>query len=150
MPFSYRFHHLLRLAEHEEEEVRRRLAMKDGQIAAAEAEIRKIQLERQHGLEAKAVDLIAGAMERVRLYPAYFLRLQNREDFQNEELERLRKQREKIAQELAEKRQTRKTYEKIRERDEAVFKKQEQRRDQKNMDEFASRLTRPFAEENHA
>ncbi len=150
MPFSYRFQHLLRLAEHEEEEVRRRLAVKDGQIAAVEAEIRKIQLERQLGLEAKAVDLLAGAMEKVRLYPAYFLRLQNREDYQNEELERLRKQREKIAQEMAEKRQVRKTYEKIRERDENLYKKEEQRRDQKRMDEFASRLNRPLMEDSHA
>lgn len=150
MPFSYRFQHLLRLAEHEEEEVRRRLAIKEGQIAAEEAEIRKVHLERQHGLEAKAADLMAGAMERVRLYPAYFLRLQNREDFHREELERLRKQREKIAQELAEKRQTRKTYEKIRERDEGLFRKEEQRRDQKRMDEFAARLKRPSMEEEHA
>lgn len=150
MAFSYRFQHLLRLAEHEEEEVRRRLAIKEGQIAAIEVQVKQIQQERQEGLDAKAVDLLSGAMERVRLYPAYFLRLQNREDFHNEELGRLRTQRSKIAQELAEKRRARKTYEKIKERDEVIFKKAEQRRDQKNMDEFAARVNRPQREGEHA
>ena len=147
MAFSFLFQNLLKLAQHEEDEVKTRLAIKDGQIAAIDAEVERLRQARDAGLDAKAQDLLAGRMERVRMYPAYFLRLKNREEFHLEERERLVSQRNKIIAELSEKRRARKVLEKVRERDEENFRKLEQKNDQKRMDEFAAQTFRRQEEE---
>ncbi|MFZ2960521.1 MAG: flagellar export protein FliJ [Candidatus Ozemobacteraceae bacterium] len=139
MAFIYRFASLLRLALHEENQVKSRLAIKDGQIAAEEAKIKKIVDEREGAFIEQARDLTSGNMERVRMYPLYLRRLQKSQDFFEEELQRLRLQREKILVELSAKRRARMIFEKLRERDEKRYKKLELKQDQKRMDEFAAR-----------
>ncbi|OIP25312.1 hypothetical protein AUK22_08155 [bacterium CG2_30_54_10] len=141
MAFSFRFNQMLNLASHEEAEVKRRLAIKDGQIADIEAKIARNVEEYSGGLEEKAHDLLAGRMERIRLYYPFLLRLQKAREYHLEEKERLVAQREKIIAELAEKRRVRKTYEKIRERDENAYRKEQLRLDQKRLDSFTNRPT---------
>ena len=139
MGFKFRLQSLLRFAEREEDEVKKRLAIKDGQIAAEEATIRKLQGEIDTAIDGQAQALIAGNIQFVRLYPLYIKRLEKTREFHEDELQRLRQQREKIIAELAEKRRVRRIYEKLRERDEKRYKKNELRRDQKRMDDFAGR-----------
>lgn len=144
MAFKFRFEQLLILAVHEEKEVSRRLAIKDGQIAEIDLRIGKLRQEYDSALDDKVLDLQRGNMERLRMYPAYLQRLQRQQEFEEEERERLVKQREKILEELTSKRQTRMTYEKVKERDAARFRKEQMRLDQKRMDDFAGR--RPNAD----
>ncbi|MBF0500758.1 MAG: flagellar export protein FliJ [Candidatus Riflebacteria bacterium] len=139
MAFVYRFATLLRLALHEEGEVKNRLAVKDGQIAAEEAKIQKVVKEREEAFADQARDLMTGSMERIRMYPLYLQRLGKTQAFYEDELQRLRSQRQKILNDLAEKRRRRKIFEKLRERDEKRYQKKELKRDQKQMDEFAAR-----------
>lgn len=140
MGFKYRFKQLLQICIHEENEVKNRLAEKDGQIAEANLAIGKLKDEHQQGLEQKGDDLRAGNMVKVRMYDAYFLRLRRTWEFHEEELERLERQRERIVEELVEKRKNRNTYEKIRERDEKVWKKEQLKIEQKRLDEFGNRM----------
>ncbi len=147
MAFRFKFDQLLRLAVHNETEVKTRLAIKEGQIAEIDSMIANLESEYANGVEEKVQDLLAGRMERVRMYAVYFQRLLNTKEFHREERVRLVSQRDKILAELMEKRRVRKTYEKIREREEKKFVKKEQARDQKRMDDFATRLNPPQVEE---
>jgi len=140
MAFVFRFQKVLEICIHEENEVKTRLAQKDGQIAAVKAEIKKFKDEYAVALEHKAADLQAGEMMRVQMYPAYLTRLQRAWEFQEEELERLEKQRQKIFDELMIKRRNRMTYEKMREKDEAAYKKEMLKKEQKRLDEYGNRL----------
>lgn len=143
MAFKFRFQQLLNIALHDEDAVKARLAVKDGQIAEAEAQINKYIEEYKEALEAKAIDLLAGRMDQVRMYPLFLARLANARSFYEEERDRLREQRAKIIVELNEKRRVRKTYERILERDRKRYVTIEQKRDQKRLDDFASRIGRP-------
>ena len=142
MAFRFKFEHLLRLALHNESEVKTRLALKDGQIAQVDQTLAKNKEDYEMAMDEKAADLIAGRMEKTRMYFAYFIRLEKAKEYFLEERGRLVTQREKIVQELAEKRRVRKVYEKLKERHETRFQKAELKRDQKLMDEFASRAGR--------
>ncbi|HEY9069274.1 MAG TPA: flagellar export protein FliJ [Candidatus Ozemobacteraceae bacterium] len=142
MAFKFRFQQLLKIAQHEEDAVKARLAVKDGQIAEAEMQIDKYIREYGEALEAKAIDLLAGRMDQVRMYPLFLSRLMNSRSFYEEERDRLREQRAKILLELNEKRRVRKTYERLLERDRKRFVTREQKLEQKRLDDFASRLGR--------
>ncbi len=142
MAFVFRFQQILQICIHEENEVKTRLAQKDGQIAAVKAEIKKFKDEYAQALEQKANDLQAGEMMRVQMYPAYLTRLQRAWEYQEEELERLEKQRQKIFDELMIKRRNRMTYEKMREKDEAAYKKEMLKKEQKRLDEYSNRIKR--------
>jgi len=142
MAFVFRFQQILEICIHEENEVKTRLAMKDGQMNAVRAEISKFKDEYAQALEQKALDLQAGEMTRVQMYPAYLTRLQRAWEYQEEELERLEKQRQKIFDELMIKRRNRMTYEKMREKDEAAYKKEMLKKEQKRLDEYGNRLKR--------
>ena len=142
MAFRFRFQQLLNIAIHDEDAVKARLAVKDGQIAEAEAQIQKYIDEYNIGLEAKAIDLLAGRMDQVRMYPLFLARLANARSFYEEERDRLLEQRAKIVAELNEKRRIRKTYERILERDRKRYVTREQKLEQKRLDDFASRLGR--------
>ena len=144
MGFTFRFASLLRFAEHEEDAVKQRLAIKDGQISAEEASIRKLQGELDVAVDGQSKALVAGNMDFIRLYPAYIRRLDKTREFHEDEIGRLRQQREKILVELAEKRRVRRIYEKLRERDEKRYIKAELKRDQKRMDDFAGRSRSSF------
>ncbi|MBF0410046.1 MAG: flagellar export protein FliJ [Candidatus Riflebacteria bacterium] len=139
MAFKFRFAAVLRLSIHQEDEVKRALSLKDGQIAEQDKNIQKVLQEENRSLQSKSEALKRGDMFVVRMFPAYMLRLKNIREFHEEEKERLLKQREKILKELTEKRRVRKIYEKLRERDEKKYMKHQQKQDQKRMDEFASR-----------
>jgi flagellar export protein FliJ len=78
----------------------------------------------------------------MQMYPAYLANIKKLREFQEEELERLIKQRERILQELIEKRKNRRTYEKLKEKDELAWQKQQQKIEQRNLDEFGGRLKR--------
>jgi|GEM_PF-746984 len=143
MAFRFRFQQLLNIAIHDEDAVKARLAIKDGQIAEAEAQVTKYICEYNEALEAKAIDLLAGRMDQVRMYPLFLARLMNARSFYEEERDRLRDQRAKILIELNEKRRVRKTYERILERDRKRYVTHEQKQDQKRLDDFATRLGRP-------
>ncbi len=139
MAFVFRFQQLLQICIHEENEVKNRLAKKDGQIAELNLEVKKLKDEYQAGLEKKSEDLLSGNMANLQFYPAYFARLRKSWEFHEEELERLHKQRERILEELVEKRKNRNTYEKMKEKDQLKFKKEQQKKEQKRLDEFGSR-----------
>lgn len=138
MAFVFRFQQILQICLHEENEVKGRLAKKDGQIAEVRSMINKFKDEYATALEQKIVDLNAGNMQKIQMYPAYLARLQNSWEYQEEELERLEKQRQKILEELMEKRRNRMTYDKMREKDEAVYKKELLKKEQKKLDEFGN------------
>ncbi len=138
MAFVFRFQQVLQIRLHEENEVKGRLAKKDGQIAEVNAQIKKFKDEYDSALEQKIVDLTAGNMQKIRMYPAYLARLQNSWEYYEEELERLEKQRQKILEELLEKRRDRMTFEKMREKDEALYKKEMLKKEQKKLDEFGN------------
>jgi flagellar export protein FliJ len=139
MPFTFKFAHLQRLAIHEEDQVKKRLAIKDGQIAEVDKQLGDLKEKVRIALDDKVQDLLEGNMAKVRMYMPYLTRLDKERDFHLEERSRLANQREKILLELAEKRQVRKTYDKLQDRHAAVFKKTELKRDQKRMDDFAGR-----------
>ncbi|MBU1108841.1 MAG: flagellar export protein FliJ [Candidatus Riflebacteria bacterium] len=139
MAFVFRFKQLLQICLYEENEVKARLAKKDGQINETKAEIKKFKDEYDQGLEHKAVDLLSGDMMRVQMYPAYLARLQRSWEYHEEELERLEKQRQKIFDELMIKRRSRMTYEKMQEKDEAAYKKEMLKKEQKKLDEYGNR-----------
>lgn len=150
MAFVFRFQQILEICIHEENEVKTRLAMKDGQINAVKAEISKFKDEYAQALEQKALDLQAGEMMRVQMYPAYLTRLQRAWEYQEEELERLEKQRQKIFDELMIKRRNRMTYEKMREKDEAAYKKEMLKKEQKRLDEYGNRLKKSAGDDDDA
>lgn len=139
MAFVFRFEQVLQICLHEENEVKSRLAKKDGQIAEVNAKIKKFRQEYDQALEQKVIDLSSGDMQKVQMYPAYLSRLQRSWEYEEEELERLEVQRQKILDELMEKRRNRMTYEKMREKDEAVYKKEQLKKEQKRLDEFGNR-----------
>lgn len=138
MAFVFRFQQVLQIRLHEENEVKGRLAKKDGQIAEVNAQIKKFKDEYDSALEEKIIDLTAGNMQKIRMYPAYLARLQNSWEYYEEELERLEKQRQKILEELLEKRRDRMTFDKMREKDEALYKKEMLKKEQKKLDEFGN------------
>ncbi len=140
MAFVFRFQQILQICLHEENEVKGRLAIKDGQIAETNAQIKNYKDEYDEGLVSQGLDLQAGDMQKIRMYPAYLARLQKSWEYYEEELERLQAQRQKIVDELMIKRRNRMTYEKIREKDETVYKKEMLKKEQKRLDEYANRL----------
>ena len=150
MPFKFRFQQILQICIHEENEVKNQLAKKDGQIAEANAEVKKFKDEYSEALQNKIQDLQRGEMLKLQMYPAYLARLQKSWEFYEEELERLMKQREKIMSELLEKRRNRKTYEKMKEKDELIWQKEQQKREQKNLDEFGNRQKKLHGEDSDA
>ena len=76
--------------------------------------------------------------------------LKKSEIFYTDEMELQQKQREKIMAELLEKQRNRKTYEKLREADEAKYKKEMLKKEQKQLDEFASRKKSSLLEPDNA
>lgn len=150
MAFVFRFQQILQICLHEENEVKTRLAQKDGQIAGIKAEIKKFKDEYDQALEQKILDLQAGAMTKVQMYPAYLLRLQRAWEFNEEELERLEKQRQKIVDELMIKRRSRMTYEKMREKDEAAYTKEMLKKEQKKLDEYGNRIRKTAGDNDDA
>ncbi len=139
MAFVFRFQQLLQICLHEENEVKGRLAKKDGQIAEVNLKIKQLKKDYDEALEQQSLDLQAGDIVKVQMYPLYLRGLQRGWEFQEEELERLEKQRQKIVEELLEKQRNRKTYEKMREADEAGYKKEMLKREQKKLDEYGNR-----------
>lgn len=101
--------------------------------------IKKYKDDYDEALEQQSIDLQAGDIVKVQMYPAYLKTLQRSWEFQEEELERLEKQRQKIVAELLEKQRSRKTYEKMRESDEANYKKEQLKKEQKRLDEYGNR-----------
>ncbi|MBI3039869.1 hypothetical protein HYY75_12620, partial [bacterium] len=85
--FKFKLDSILSYAQHEEEEVKMRLAVKDGQIAEVESKIQGLISDYNSGLESKAEDLKAGRMKNVPMYSAYFIRLKRAEAFHREEKE---------------------------------------------------------------
>lgn len=150
MAFKFRLQQILQICIHEENEVKNLLAKKDGQIAETNSQVKNLKDEHEHALKDKVQDLMDGNMMQIQMYPAYLARLKKNWEFHEEELERLNKQREKILAELMEKRRNRMTYEKMREKDEKVWKKEQQKREQRNLDEFGGRLKRKTGSENDA
>ena len=150
MAFIFRFQQILEICFHEENEVKTRLAKKDGQIAETAAKIKQLKQDYATGLEQQSADLLAGDIIKVQLYPAYLKTLQQSWEFQEEELERLEKQRQKILEELLEKQRNRKTYEKMREKDEIQYKKDILKREQKRLDEFGNRPKKGLMETDNA
>ena len=65
-------------------------------------------------------------------------------------MELQQKQRAKIMDELLEKQRNRKTFEKLREADEAKYKKEMLKKQQKQLDEFASRKRNSLLEPDNA
>ncbi len=139
MAFIFRFQQILEICFHEENEVKARLAKKDGQISETSMKIKQLKQDYATGLEQQSADLLAGDIIKVQMYPSYLRTLQRSWEFQEEELERLEKQRQKILEELLEKQRNRKTYEKMREKDEIQYKKDMLKREQKRLDEFGNR-----------
>ena len=145
MKFVFRFDNLLNLAVHDEKEVKAKLAQKDFQIAQMSDRINEIAGKTEQAIEESRIDMQAGMMDKVRMYPIYLACLGKEKQFYEDEKARLEAQREKILLELNDKRRVRKTYEKIRERDEAAWKKGIQKAEQKALDEFGSRIGRGSA-----
>ncbi len=150
MAFVFRLQQLLQISIHEENEVKNRLAKKDGQIAEAHMLIKKYRLEYDEALEQQSRDLQAGEIAKVQMYPPYLKSLQRSWEYQEEELERLEKQRQKIVEELLEKQRSRKTFEKMRENDEAHYKKELLIKEQKRLDEFGNRQRKAPGETENA
>lgn len=150
MAFVFRFQQILQICLHEENEVKTRLAQKDGQIAGIKAEIKKFKDEYAQALDHKILDLQAGEMTKVQMYPAYLARLQRAWEFNEEELERLEKQRQKIVDELMIKRRNRMTYEKMREKDEAAYTKEMLKKEQKKLDEYGNRIRKSAGDHDDA
>lgn len=150
MAFVFRLNQLLQIAIHEENEVKDRLARKDGQIAELAAKIQKYKDDQDAALIQQHQDLLAGDISKVQMYPAYLNMLKKSEIFYTDEMELQQKQREKIMAELLEKQRNRKTYEKLREADEAKYKKEMLKKEQKQLDEFASRKKSSLLEPDNA
>lgn len=150
MAFVFRLNQLLQIAIHEENEVKDRLARKDGQIAELAAKIQKYKDDQDAALIQQHQDLLAGDISKVQMYPAYLNMLKKSEIFYTDEMELQQKQREKIMAELLEKQRNRKTYEKMREADEAKYKKEMLKKEQKQLDEFASRKKSSLLEPDNA
>lgn len=150
MAFVFRLNQLLQIAIHEENEVKDRLARKDGQIAELAAKIQKYKDDQDAALIQQHQDLLAGDISKVQMYPAYLSMLKKSEIFYTDEMELQQKQREKIMEELLEKQRNRKTFEKLREADEAKYKKEMLKKEQKQLDEFASRKRPTLLEPDNA
>ncbi len=150
MAFVFRLNQLLQIAIHEENEVKDRLARKDGQIAELAAKIQKYKDDQEAALIQQQQDLLSGDISKVQMYPAYLNMLKKSEIFYTDEMELQQKQREKIMEELKEKQRNRKTFEKLREADEAKYKKQMLKLQQKQLDEFASRKKSTLLEPDNA
>ena len=150
MAFVFRLNQLLQIAIHEENEVKDRLAKKDGQIAELAAKIQKYKDDQEEALVQQQQDLLAGDFTKVQMYPAYLNSLKKSEIFYSDEMELQQKQRAKIMDELLEKQRNRKTFEKLREADEAKYKKEMLKKQQKQLDEFASRKRNSLLEPDNA
>ncbi len=150
MAFVFRLNQLLQIALHEENEVKDRLARKDGQIAELAAKIKKYQDDQESALVQQQQDLLAGDLSKVQMYPAYLNALKKSEIFYSDEMELQQKQRQKILEELQEKQRNRKTFEKLREADEAKYKKEMLKKQQKQLDEFGSRKRNTLMEPDNA
>ncbi len=150
MAFVFRLNQLLKIAIHEENEVKDRLARKDGQIAELAEKIKKYQDDQESALIQQQQDLMAGDLSKVQMYPAYLNALKKSEIFYSDEMELQQKQRQKIFEELQEKQRKRKTFEKLREVDEAKYKKEMLKKEQKLLDEFSSRKKNTLMEPDNA
>ena len=150
MAFVFRLNQLLQIALHEENEVKDRLARKDGQITELAAKIKKYQDDQESALAQQQQDLLAGDLSKVQMYPAYLNALKKSEIFYSDEMELQQKQRQKILEELQEKQRNRKTFEKLRDADEAKYKKEMLKKQQKALDEFGSRKRNTLMEPDNA
>ena len=150
MAFVFRLNQLLQIAIHEENEVKDRLARKDGQIAELAEKIKKYQDDQESALIQQQQDLLAGNLSKVQMYPAYLKVLKKSEIFYSDEMELQQKQRQKIFEELQEKQRKRKTFEKLREVDEAKYKKEMIKKEQKLLDEYSSRRRNTLMEPDDA
>ncbi len=150
MAFVFRLNQLLQIALHEENEVKDRLMRKDGEIAELDKKIQESKNQQQTALEQQQQDLLAGDLVKVRMYPAYLSMLKKQETFYADEKELQIKQRQKIFDELVEKQRNRKTFEKLREADEAKYKKEMAKKEQSKLDEFANRKKNSLLEPDNA
>lgn len=138
MAFIFKLQQLLQVALHEENEVKNLLAKKEAQIAELEEKIQKYKDDQTQAFENQQQDLLAGDLAKVQMYPAYMKLLKKSEDFYANEKQLQEKQREKIMAELQEKHRNRRTFEKMREVEEAKYKKEMLKRQQIALDEFGS------------
>ena len=150
MAYVFKLNQLLQIAIHEENEVKDRLARKDGQIAELAEKIKKYQDDQESALIQQQQDLLAGDISKVQMYPSYLKALKKSEIFYTDEMELQQKQREKILEELKEKQRNRKTFEKLREADEAKYNKEMLKKQQKQLDEFGSRKRNTLMEPDNA
>ena len=81
MAFVFRLNQLLKIAIHEENEVKDRLARKDGQIAELAAKIQKFKDDQENALLQQQQDLLSGDLSKVQMYPAYLNMLKKSEIF---------------------------------------------------------------------
>ena len=150
MAFVFKLNQLLQIALHEENEVKDRLMRKDGEIAELDKKIQEVKDKQEEALVQQQQDLLAGDIVKVRMYPAYLAMLSKQESFYADEKELQMKQRQKIFDELLEKQRNRKTFEKLREADEAKYKKEMQKKEQTKLDEFANRKKNSLLEPDNA
>ncbi|NLM17360.1 MAG: flagellar export protein FliJ [Candidatus Riflebacteria bacterium] len=140
MAFVFKLQKLLELAEHEEEQVKLELAAKDAEIKALEKKDREAEQKYNATIDSRYEHLKNGDIIQLNMCTAYLdiitkIRLQYKEDLAD-----LQAQRQEIVQRLTEKRKTTKTYEKIKENEEDKYKKHMLKIEQKQLDEFGSRL----------
>lgn len=150
MAFVFRLNQLLQIAIHEENEVKDRLARKDGQIAELNEKINKFKDDQVNTLLEQEKEMNTGDFRNLQIYRNYIVTLKKQEIFYQDEMNLQLKQREKILKELQEKQRNRKTFEKLREADEAKYKKEMLRKQQNQLDEFGSRKKNSLMEPNNA
>ena len=150
MAFVFRLNQLLQIALHEENEVKDRLMRKDGEIAELDKKIQEAKEQQETALDQQRQDMEAGDIVKVQMYPAYLAMLKKQEIFYDDEKQLQLKQRQKIFEELLEKQRNRKTFEKLREADEAKYKKEMAKKEQSKLDEFANRKRNSLLEPDNA
>ena len=150
MAFVFRLNQLLQIALHEENEVKDKLARKDGQIAELNEKIKKYKEDQVNTLMEQEREINSGNIANMQMYRAYIAVLKKSEIFYEDELNLQLKQREKILNELQEKQRNRKTFEKLRDADEAKYKKEMIKKQQKLLDEFSSRKKTSLMEPDNA
>ncbi len=147
MAFVFKLQQLLQIALHEENEVKNRLARKDGQIAELVQKIQKYIDDQDVAIKDQTIAVEAGNIMEAQMYPLYLNSLRKSQKFYENELALQQKQRQKIMEELMEKQRKRKTFEKMREAEEAKYKKEMLKKQQKQLDEFGSRKKPTLTEE---
>ena len=139
MAFKFKLNQLLQIALHEENEVKNALARKDGEIAKLNEQIKEFQEKQAQACADQQKAMLSGDLITARMYPAYLKSLKKSEDFYANEMQLQQKEREKIMTAYLEKQRKRKIFEKMREADEAKWKKEMLKKEQVRLDEFSSR-----------